>query len=133
MLYSKEQYLAIGGLICERRHVLGRRDSQPISSSIQIWKCNRESHQMKLSLLICHEFGSLFDLKFNSNFLPGDDIIGCMACTFSDGSVRVMNLPNPNKIKSLNQFSEPITIRWSKSLFESFIPNALFYKVLKNF
>jgi hypothetical protein len=109
-----EQYLFIGGFNSDKEHIMGIRE-EPYNNCIQVWKLDAVEKSLKLSFLICHNFGSLFDLKFNPIYTPDQDVIGCIACTFSDGSVRVTFVPNPSKIA----FSYHGNIFTKKSILEN--------------
>jgi hypothetical protein len=110
--------LAVGGLkdTLNEHHVVGRRmepyfERDPrMASSIQIWSVpsldsitstSSKSGPTKphVSLLLCHDFGVVYDLKWNPFDLIGEDDqerLGYLAATFGDGSCRVFDVPNPD-------------------------------------
>jgi hypothetical protein len=93
---STIQYIAIGGCKLGYSHVLDVRQSTSNSNMngiIQIWCFNSVSQSTELSLTISHCFGSVFHLKWCP--LKCLDILGILAATFGDGSVRVLAIPSP--------------------------------------
>ncbi|KAJ1563693.1 General transcription factor 3C polypeptide 2, partial [Nowakowskiella sp. JEL0078] len=139
------QYLAIGGYKQkDEHHVLGKRqlnvdNSIPIQSidtdytntdlknCIQIWNagdlkdtCGKlTSMPPRLDLCICHEWGSVSDLKwmpyggFESVFEFENDKsllnsqkqlhiprLGVLAATFGDGNLRIISIPHPLVIRN---------------------------------
>jgi hypothetical protein len=79
-------------------NILGVRDKMPSYNAIQIWKVDVRSGSAKLAYCLCHSFGNVFDMKWNSNISVADGQLGIVAVSFSDGSFRVACLPHPSQL-----------------------------------
>lgn len=85
----------------DEQHVFGMKNESAYSkASIQIWKINVPSQTIEIAFHYMHPFGSLFDLKWSPVIFDDYSGLGILACTFMDGSCRILQIPHPSLIKS---------------------------------
>ncbi|KAG0199846.1 hypothetical protein BGX33_011360 [Mortierella sp. NVP41] len=116
-------YVAIGGfpdtaencISRDQLYPLGKQDAHP--NMIQIWtmNCNTNDQgelqgdpQTYLSLCILHSYGAVFDLKWcpTGGFMQDSSSsgyltrLGILAATFSDGTIRIFSVPEPDSLRA---------------------------------
>ncbi|CAO3566070.1 unnamed protein product [Mortierella alpina] len=119
---KNRSYVAIGGLPdtaenCidrDQLYPLGKQDAHP--NIIQIWSMNcntneqgelRDDPKAYLALCILHSYGAVFDMKWcpEGSFkeagpaLDELDRLGILAATFSDGTIRIFSVPEPDNLR----------------------------------
>ncbi|KAK3810381.1 MAG: hypothetical protein J3Q66DRAFT_66054 [Benniella sp.] len=119
---ENKSYIAVGGFPdtaenCNARdqlYPLGKQDAHP--NIIQIWTMNCKTNDegelqgdphASLDLCILHSYGAVFDLKWcptggymEAGGAPGDLArLGILAGAFSDGSIRVFSIPDPDSLR----------------------------------
>lgn len=125
-----KSYVAIGGFPdtaenCNGRdqlYPLGKQDAHP--NVIQIWSMNCNTNDQgvlqgessaSLDLCILHSYGAVFDLKWcptggymKSGTVPGDLVrLGILAATFSDGTIRIFSIPEPESLREHIKKTDP--------------------------
>ncbi|KAI8855036.1 WD40-repeat-containing domain protein [Chytridium lagenaria] len=151
---KERQYLAIGGYKnrLTERHIMGMRqqgDELSMRNCIQIWSFTANSKTSdngpltspKLEVVILHNFGCVYDLKWSpeaeSHPEKGSQAtgtfsrIGLLAATFGDGSVRVFNIPNPGEVR--RRFNLPVYatlhMRFTTTAVTAYAPDGLLWRV----
>ncbi|KAG9295149.1 hypothetical protein G9A89_006130 [Geosiphon pyriformis] len=141
-----QQYLAVAGFkgTTQEHHPIGECQTTELENAIQIWRidCRQYENDVappKLDLVICHEFGCAFDMKWcpygaydqidlieNGNFFSR---LGLLAGSFGDGTIRFFSVPHPESIrqhfKMKNTIQEPLFIKFKKPLFTFSISDTL--------
>ena len=85
----KNDYLIVGGSIPGKFHIEGELIS--CHNSIQLWKVT--DFECELKATISHTFGDVLQMQWCKNSLEGENQIGLLAATFTDGHVRVFVCP----------------------------------------
>ncbi|KAF9932211.1 hypothetical protein FBU30_008766 [Linnemannia zychae] len=115
-------YVAIGGfpdtaencIARDQLYPLGKQDAHP--NMIQIWSMNCNTNDQgelqgksraSLDMCILHSYGAVIDMKWcptgslmDAGSSNGDlTRLGILAAAFSDGSVRIFSVPEPNSLR----------------------------------
>ncbi|KAG1467115.1 hypothetical protein G6F46_000176 [Rhizopus delemar] len=103
------QYLAIGGYkSTDEQHLLG--DDSNYHSMIQIWRYDgsrKVSTPPKLDMCILHEFGIITELKWCPlSSCDEEGKLGILAVIIGDGSVYILVIPHPNRVRQQRGLKE---------------------------
>ncbi|KAJ3365356.1 hypothetical protein HDU91_002238 [Kappamyces sp. JEL0680] len=127
------QFLALSGYADKTTY----RDGicEPGPGFIQIWSSDSRGRDLSLRLVVIHPFGGCFDLKWCPNAAFDEQKrIGFLAGTFSDGSLRVFDIPVCGERKGCqygtNQTADPpVVCNVSSFLCTGVLPNNTIFKL----
>ncbi|KAI9280033.1 WD40-repeat-containing domain protein [Sporodiniella umbellata] len=106
------QYLALGGYkSTTEQHILGDITKYP--NSIQIWSFdgNDSNSEPRLDMCILHEFGIISDIQWcPKNHYVERKKLGILAVVLGDGSVYILMIPHPEKIRRDKGFDFDSTV-----------------------
>jgi hypothetical protein len=127
---SQKQYIAISGhpsFTPQTRLYV----KQPEPSVIQVWSLNtrgKAATTCELSILICHEWGTCWDLKFCPYGAYGNGRVGLLAGVFSDGKVHVIDIREEWLNSTTTEHVRVSQAAWEYSFGEEYIATSLAWK-----
>lgn len=137
---SDKQYLLLGGYekTLGEHHVLNRPQATPRPNALQLYALTpaseeseppRPKSEMNLSVVLCHEWGVCYDLKFlEVGGYVENQRVGIVAAAFGDGIVRVFAVPSPSLFANAGQ-NGIVYLKCQQPLLELQIPKFMLWRV----